>query len=180
MQVLVTVVHAVAGEVLDGYRHAFLLHTAGKGLAHADNGIRVVPIGAHIGDGIEVIHIAVHNRGKSPVAACHLPFSRRDLAQMIGMHIIPRGRHGHRIAKVCALGQHAVAASLQIGRQQQRHFALLLQIALGFLDFLAGQGAEHHAAGLQGIEHLLQGLFIRARRNRTKELADLFFYGHLG
>ena len=80
MQMLVTVIHTITREVLDGYRHAFLLHALRKRLAHGDNRIRIIPIGAYIGNRIKIIYISVHDRRKRPVAARSIALGCRYLA----------------------------------------------------------------------------------------------------
>ena len=70
-QVLIPLIHAVTGEVLDAVRHLCTgnLHAANVAVCHAQDGLCVAAIGADVGDGVAPIVVDVHDGGKGPIAA---------------------------------------------------------------------------------------------------------------
>ena len=95
-QVLVALVLAVTGEVLDGSGKAHLLHFFHISTAHAAHPLRVAAKGTGVGDGVAVVRVNINNGSKSPVCANGAGFGGTGMGHLGGHADIIRCGNFHR------------------------------------------------------------------------------------
>ena len=154
-QMLVAVVIAFAGPVLDGGGNAIGLEGGDLGQGVALDLVDVAAIGAGADNGAAPGGVDVDDRGEAPVEPHGLGFARHDGGNGAGGLDIVDGGQTQRIGHAGAEGQ-AHAAAFEIGADQQGHRAQGREVA-GQRDFGAkvigidaGDAARLEAAYLFG------------------------------
>ena len=178
--VLVPLIHTVAGEMLDGDSHAVFLGSAHISAAAGDHALRVAAEGAHVGDGVVELVIDIHDGGEAPVEAQSRALRAGGIAHAVGVAGIICRRDGHGLAEARALKGQTVAAVFRVGRQQQRDLCHRLNGAVGVLNIGRRAGAVHHAAHMQVAQHVMQETGIVGKAHGAEDLSGFFLQGHGG
>ena len=179
-QVLVALVLAVTGEVLDGSGKAHLLHFFHISTAHAAHPLRVAAKGTGVGDGVAVVRVNINNGSKSPVCANGAGFGGTGMGHLGGHADIIRCGNFHRCTDQRTLGHNSVAAFFQVGGDQWWHLAAAINVLGGGDGALGGHHSVHTSARFEDIEHILKLLGFTFLEQHTEQLASLFFGGHAG
>ena len=177
-QMLVALVLAVAGEVLDGSRKAQFLHLFHIGFAHVTDTLGVAAEGAGVGDGIAEVGIDINDRSESPIGSNRTGLFGADLGHLGSHGNIVSGSNFHRRTYQSALSNNAVAALFQVGSDQQGHLAPGSQSGAGIDGPLGGHHAVHTAAGGQNAVDVFKLGFLSFLEQDAEQLAALFLHGH--
>ena len=175
----VTLVHAVAGEVLHGAEDAALRDAPEVFEGQLQHLVGVVAPGAGGDGGIVPVVGDVHDGGEGPVGAGGFGLPAADLPQLIGIDGVAGGGHFDLLAHVGAVAGSAVAARLHVHRGQDGDLAVGLEEPVHVPHFLGGARVEADAAHLHSGGFLLDGGFVVPCAGQVDEqLLDLLLFGH--
>ena len=177
---VVALIAAVAGEVLDRDADAQLLALFGVSGAEGGDPGGVGTEGTGVGDGVSKVIVDVDDRGESVVRADRFALAGAEDAEASGVFdIVGRGDLERR-ADEGALVDDAVAALFEVRGDQHRDLALFAEHIGGVDRFLSGAGPVHDAAGVQGIQQLVDRRFVVVAHAGEEEGLDLLVLGHFG
>ena len=179
-KVLVAFVAPVAGEMFCRTRHAHLLtnfRIRARKVCHLSGVGTERP---RVGDGVSEIIIYVRDRRKGIIRPDRQPFGRAHFAEIPRVFRAACRRDHHLRADFRPLVADAVAACLEVGRDQHGDFALFLQSGYRRDDVFRRHGAAHRAARADFFCDLVYRFGIGAVHDKKEQLPYLFFRGHGG
>ena len=177
-QVLVALIHAVAGEMLDRGRQAIFLHAFDELHPHTAHTVRVRAKGADVGDGVAEVEIDIDDGSEGPVGAHRRPFAPADHPQAVSHAVIVGRRHLHGRAQGGAFHRQPIAAFFKIRRQQQGDPGVILEKAVHCNRLAGGHVAEHQPAWLDLVGEVIEIILFRGTDDQAKQLGDFFLQRH--
>ena len=175
---LVTLVYAVAGKMLDGHGHMILFCAPQVGAGTAQHLLRIRAEGTNIGNGIVKIHIDVHDGRKTPVESHGRTLRTGGIAHAVGILRVLRGGNCHRLAEAGAFKSQAVTAAFRICRQKQRNGRHMLNGSVGLLGFCSAVRAVHHTANADVNQPMGKHMRVVREAHRAKHLSGFLRRGH--
>ena len=175
---LVALVLAVAGEMLDGRGQAQLLDPLYIRFAHAPHARGVTAEGACVGDRVTEVRVDVDDGGECPVGAHGRRLAGTGFSHVGGYLYVVRGGDLHGRAHQRALRHNTVASLFQVCRDQKGHFAAHAQCLGGRHGAGCGHHAVHAAAGRQNAVHIVELLGFGLFEQHAEQLPGLFLGGH--
>ena len=179
-KMLIALVSAVTGEMLDRAGDATLLARPKIFSGEGEHRLRVGAIGAGVGDWVAEIIVDVDHGRKGVVRAHGECLIGADGTQNGTVFRVIGGSNHHLRADLGALKADAVAAGFQIGGDEGGNGAVALHLANALGKFRIVHGAAHDAADLDLTGELLDQRLVRAIQDQEEQLSDLVLLTHAG
>ena len=178
---LVTVIQAVAGEVLGRAAEAgHLVRALHVGLGHFHHALRIVAVGAQADDGVVPVVVNIGNRSETEVAADGRGLRVGHFAKRFGVFCVARRADLCLCADHCAVAARAVAAVLGIAGDDERNFGIFLQNTVLLMHLGRGAGVVADTADVVFVNGHFQIFLGAGGTHVEKQLADLFLKRHRG
>ena len=177
-QVLVTLVTAVAGEMLHTTGNTGFMGTLHVGKTHFQNLVRIIAKSTGGDDAISPVQVDIHDGSKGPVAANGGSFFAAEVTHCIGTLRIIRCTAGNTLAQLGAAGHGTITACFHIGCDQGRDLTGALDSSILLVELV--RACVVIAVTAQLISGLL-GFYLFGRvvpEHIHEYLVQLFLLGH--
>ena len=145
-KVLIALVNAVSGPMLQASGNAMFVHTAHVRTRHAQHAFRIRAEGSGVCDRVMEVQIQIDIGREGPVAANGAAFAAADHAQPVGLFFIIGCGDLHGRCEVGSIRRNPVAAAFQVCGDQHRYIRDHLQEVGDLLQASAKRWPEKNAS----------------------------------
>ena len=164
--------------MLDAYSHIVFLCGPHVSLAHGDDLLGILSVGADVHDGVAPVEVKVADGREGPVAARSGGLLRGDHAHAVGLLRVAGRADAQLLGEEGAVLQEAGGAKFEVRCAEHGYLAALLHEVQRRAYLLGGAGLEQQAAHVETQQLILQIAGVGGIADGAEQLAHLLFQRH--